>query len=115
MKYVALIYQGNAQERQAALSEEEQKQVYAEYQGINETPGVTPVPPLGPAENATTVRIEDGKTLITDGPFIGMKEAVGGAFILEADDLDAAIEVAARVPAARYGGAVEIRPSEVYW
>jgi hypothetical protein len=65
-------------------------------------------------ENATTVRVEGGKTVTTDGPFAGMKEAVGGWFILEADDLDAAIEVAARVPAARYGGAVEIRPSEVY-
>jgi hypothetical protein len=115
MKYVALIYQGDAQERQAALSEEEQKQVYADYQAINEAPGVTPFPPLGPAENATTVRVEDGRTLITDGPYMAMKEAIGGAFILEADDLDAAIEVAARVPAARYGGAVEIRPSEVYW
>jgi hypothetical protein len=50
------------------------------------------------------VRVGGGKTLTTDGPFVGMKEAVGGAFILEADDLDAAIEVAARVPAARYGG-----------
>jgi hypothetical protein len=115
MKYVMLIYQGDAQERQAALSEEEQKQVYADYQGINETPGVTPVPPMGLAENATTVRVEGGRILTTDGPFVGMKEAVGGLFILEADDLDAAIEVAARVPAARYGGAVEIRPSEVYW
>ena len=71
--------------------------------------------PMGLPENATTVRVEDGKTLTTDGPFVGMKEAVGGWFILEADDLDAAIEVAARVPAARYGGAIEIRPSEVYW
>ena len=115
MKYVMVIYQGEAQERQAALAEEEQKQVYADYQGINEMPGVTPVPPLGPAENATTVRVERGKILTTDGPFVGMKEAVGGLFILEADNLDAAIEVAARVPAARYGGAVEIRPSEVYW
>jgi hypothetical protein len=115
MKYVVLIYQGDALERQAALPEEEQKQVWAGYQGINETPGVTSVPPLGPAENATTVRVEGGRTLTTDGPFAGMKEAVGGAFILEADNLDAAIEVAARVPAARYGGAVEIRPSEVYW
>jgi hypothetical protein len=115
MKYVMLIYQGDALERQAALSEDERKQVGADYQGINETPGVTSLPPLGLAENATTVRVEDGKTLTTDGPFVGMKEAVGGAFILEADDLDAAIEVAARVPAARYGGAVEIRPSEVYW
>ena len=115
MKYVMLIFQGDAQERQAALSEEEQKQVYADYQGINQTPGVTPGLPMGLPENATTVRVEDGKTLVTDGPFIGMKEAIGGIFILEADDLDAAIGLAARVPAARYGGAVEIRPSEVYW
>jgi hypothetical protein len=115
MKYVMVIYQGEAQERQAALGEAEQKQVYADYQGINEMPGVTPLPPMGTAENATTVRVESGKLLTTDGPFVGMKEAVGGLFILEADNLDAAIEVAARVPAARYGGAVEIRPSEVYW
>ncbi|MFI6284416.1 YciI family protein [Streptomyces sp. NPDC051018] len=115
MKYVVLIYQGTAQERQAALSEEEQKQVYADYNGINQTPGVTPGPPLGRPENATTVRVEGGKTLTTDGPFVGMKESLGGIFVLEADDLDAAIELAARVPAARYGGAVEIRPSEVSW
>jgi len=115
MKYIMLIYQGDALERQAALPEEEQKQVYADYEGINQTPGVTPGLPMGLPQNATTVRVEGGKTLTTDGPFVGMKEAVGGWFILEADDLDAAIEVAARVPAARYGGAVEIRPSEVYW
>jgi hypothetical protein len=115
MKYVMLIYQGSALERQAALPEDEQKQVYADYQGINETPGVASGPPMGLPENATTVRVEGGKTLTTDGPFVGMKEAVGGFFILEADDLDAAIEVASRVPAARYGGGVEIRPSEVYW
>jgi hypothetical protein len=115
MKYVMLIYQGIALERQAALSDEEQKQVYADYGAINETPGVTPGPPMGLPENATTVRVEGGKTLTTDGPFVGMKEAIGGFFVLEADDLDAAIEVAARVPAARYGGAVEIRPAETYW
>ena len=115
MKYIMLVYQGPAIERQAALSDDEQKQVHADYQGINETPGVTAMPPLGLAENATTVRVEGGRTLTTDGPYVGMKEAVGGWFILEADNLDAAIEVAARVPAARYGGAVEIRPSEVYW
>jgi hypothetical protein len=115
VKYVMVIYQGDALERQAALAEEERQQVYADYQGINEMPGVTSVPPMGLPENATTVRVEGGKTLTTDGPFVGMKEAVGGLFVLEADDLDAAIEVAARVPAARYGGAVEVRPSEVYW
>ena len=88
------------------------RQVYADYQGINQTPGVTPGLPMGLPQNATTVRVEGGKTLTTDGPFVGIKEAVGGWFILEADDLDAAIELAARVPAARYGGAVEIRASE---
>lgn len=115
MQYIMLIYQGDALERQATLSEDEQKQVYADYQGINQIPGVSNVPPMGLPQNATTVRVDGGQTLVTDGPFVGMKEAVGGLFILEADDLDAAIEVAARVPAARYGGAIEIRPSEVYW
>jgi len=115
MKYIVLIYQGAALERQAALPEDEQKQVYADYQGLNQTPGVTPGLPMGLPENATTVRVDGGQTLTTDGPFAGAGQAVGGWFILEADDLDAAIEVAARVPAARYGGAVEIRPSEVYW
>jgi hypothetical protein len=115
MKFVMLIYQGAALERQAALPEEEQNQVYADYQGINQTPGVTPGLPMGLPDTATTVRVEGGKTLTTSGPFVGTKEAVSGWFILEADNLDAAIEVAGRVPAARYGGAVEIRPSEVYW
>jgi hypothetical protein len=114
MKYVALIYQGDALERQAALSEAEKKQVYADYQGINETPGVTSGPPMGLPQNATTVRVEGGKVLTTDGPFIGMKEAVGGFFVIEADDLDAAIEVAAKVPAASMGGAIEIRPVQEY-
>jgi hypothetical protein len=110
-----LIYQGASSEEYAALSEEEQKQVYADYEAINKTPGVTPGVPMGLPENATTVRVEGGKTLTTDGPFVGMKEAVGGWFVLEADDLDAAIEVAARVPAARLGGAIEIRPAQTYW
>ena len=89
MKYVMLIYQGTALEEQAGLPEEEQKKVYADYQGINQTPGVTPGPPMGLPQSATTVRVEGGKTLTTDGPFVEMKEAVGGWFILEAEDLDA--------------------------
>jgi len=115
VKYVMLIYQGAALERQAALPEQEQQQVYADYQAINETPGVSPGLPMGLPQKATTVRVEDGKTVTREGPFIGVNEAIGGWFILEADNLEAAIEVAARVPAARYGGAVEIRASEVYW
>ncbi len=94
----------------ATLSEDEQKAVYAAYQAINETPGVTPGVQLQPPETATTVRVQDGKTLTTDGPFVEIKEAIGGYLIFEADDLDAAIELAARIPAARMGGAIEVRP-----
>jgi hypothetical protein len=119
LKYVMLVYQGSAplpgSDASAALSEEEKKQIYADYAAVTKTPGVTPGLPLGLPENATTVCVQDGRTLTTDGPFVGMKEAVGSYFVLEADDLDAAIELAARVPAARLGGAIEIRPCEMYW
>src|SRR5690242_3271775 len=115
MKYLMLIHQGttptpNTPDEWARLSEDEQKSVFADYQTINQTPGVTPGLQLDSPETATTVRVEDGRTLTTDGPFVAVKEALGGYFLLEADDLDAAIELAARVPAARMGGAVEVRP-----
>lgn len=119
MQYVMLIIQGSTPlpgtEAWDTLSEAEQQQVYADYAALNQTEGVTPGLPLGTPENATTVRVADGKALTTDGPFVDTKEAIGGFFTLEADDLDAAIEVAAKVPAARLGGAVEIRPVEQYW
>jgi hypothetical protein len=119
MKYVMLIHQGSTPlpgtPEWDSLPEEEQKQVYADYGALNETPGVTPGLPLALPQNATTVRVEDGKTLVSDGPFVAVKEALGGYFVFEADDLDAAIELASRVPAARLGGAIEIRPSEAYW
>ena len=115
MKYVLLIHQGdtptpNHPEDWARLSQEEQNQVFADYQAINQTPGVTPGFGLDDPSTATTVRVEDGKTLTTDGPFVETKEALGGYLIFEADDLDAAIELAATIPAARYGGAIEVRP-----
>jgi hypothetical protein len=115
MKYMLLIHLGTAPtprdpEAWGRLSEEEQKAVYADYQAINQTPGVTPGAQLEPPETATTVRLEDGRTLTTDGPFVAVKEALGGYLFYEADDLDAAIELAARIPAARLGGAVEVRP-----
>ena len=65
---------------------------------------------LQPPESATTVRVEDGEALTVEGPLVETKDALDGYFILEADDLDAAIDVASRVPAARMGGAIEIRP-----
>jgi hypothetical protein len=116
MKYALLIHHGDAaspddSEAWGKLSEDEQRQVYADYQAINETPGVTPNEfRLGPPDAATTVRVEDDKTLVTDGPFVSVKEAVAGWLVYEADDLDAAIELASRIPAARMGGGIEIRP-----
>src|SRR6186997_3458187 len=108
MKYMLLIHHGVPKWEQ--LSEDEQKQVYADYQAINQTLGVTPGVWMDPPETATTVRVENGRTLATDGPFVAVKEALGGYLFFEADDLDAAIELAARIPAARMGGAIEIRP-----
>jgi len=115
MKYMLLIHQGDTPtprdpEAWGRLSEEEQQAVYADYQAINQTPGVTPGEQLADPETATTVRVEDGKTLTTDGPFVEIKEAIGGYLFFEADDLDAAIELASRIPAARLGGAIEVRP-----
>src|ERR687885_339433 len=91
------------------LPEDEQKEIQAGWAALNQTRGVTPGLGLQPPETATTVRVQDGRTLTTDGPFVETKEALDGYFILEADDLDAAIEVASRVPAASMGGAVEVR------
>jgi hypothetical protein len=115
MRYMLLIHHGDTptpsdSDAWAGLSEDEQKQVVADYQAINKTPGVTPGLWMEDPANATTVRVEDGKTLTTDGPFVAVKEALGGYLFFEADDIDAAIELAARIPAARLGGAVEVRP-----
>ena len=115
MKYLLLIHQGDtptprSPEAWATLSEDEQKAVFADYQAINQAPGVTPGLGLDAPETATTVRVQDGKTLTTDGPFVDTKEALGGFYLVEADDLDGALEIAARIPAARLGGSVEVRP-----
>ena len=114
MKYLMLIYQGTTptpgSEGWEQLSEAEQGEIFAAYRELNETPGVTPGQGMQPAEMATTVRVDDGRTLTTDGPFAELKEAIGGYLTFEADDLDAAIALAARIPAARLGGAIEIRP-----
>jgi len=114
MKYMLLIHQGTTPlpgtEAWDRLSQEEQGAVYAAYKAVNETPGFTPGEQMQSPETATTVRVQDGKTLTTDGPFVELKEAIGGFLFFEADDLDAAIELASRIPAARLGGAIEVRP-----
>src|SRR5215218_7239139 len=116
MKYVLLIHQGDTPtpdnpDAWNKLSEDEQRGVFAAYGEVNQTPGVTPADVrLASPETATTVRVDDEKTLTTDGPFVSVKEALGGWLVYEADDLDAAIELASKIPAARMGGAIEVRP-----
>jgi len=115
MQYILLIHQGTSPtpldpEAWAALPADEQQAIYAAYKEVNQTPGVTPGLGLQKPETATTVRVKDGKTLTTDGPFVDTKEALNGYLVFEAPDLDAAIELAAKIPAARLGGAIEIRP-----
>ena len=107
MRYALLIYTGT---RREDLPEEEQQSVLDEYLALLREPGVLGAEQLQPAETATTVRVQDGKTLTTDGPFADTKEILGGLYLLEADDLDVALDLAARIPAARMGGAVEVRP-----
>jgi hypothetical protein len=114
MRYMLLIHQGTTPlpgtPAWDGLTEDEQGAVYAAYKALTETPGVSPGLQLQPPETATTVRVQDGRTLTTDGPFVELKEAIGGYLLFEADDLDAAIELAARIPAASMGGAIEVRP-----
>jgi hypothetical protein len=114
MKYMLLIHQGTTplpgSPEWEGLSEAEQGSVYAAYQAINEDPHATSGVRMQPPETATTVRVQGGQTLTTDGPFVEVKEALGGYLFYEADDLDAAIELAARIPAASMGGAIEVRP-----
>ena len=114
MKYMLLIHQGETPVPGTPewdnLSEDERKRIPADYQAVNSTPGVTPGAWMEPPELATTVRVDGDKTLTTDGPFVAVKEALGGYLFYEADDLDAAIELASRSRLRGMGGAVEIRP-----
>jgi len=97
----------------ATLSDDEQKAIYRDYGALNNSPGVSPGLTLGLPKDATTVQVKDGETAIRKGPYLS--DGAGGYFIFEADDLDAAIDLASRIPAARHGGAIEIRPVATYW
>src|SRR5262245_59748563 len=107
MKYLMLIHHGDSptpgSDAWDALSEDEQNQIFADWQALNENPKVTPGERLETPEMSTTVRVTDGETLTTDGPFVAVKEALNGWAIIDADDIDQAIEVAASVPSARLG------------
>lgn len=108
MQYALLIY--HTPGALEALSPREQEQVSREYWAIRGEPEVVGGAALHPVETATTVRHRDGKMLVTDGPFADTKEIFGGFYLLEAENLDEATKVAARIPAVRLGGSVEIRP-----
>ena len=107
MRYALLIYRrpGAAE----ALSADEQEADHRQYMDLKKLPGIVGGAALHPVETATTVRVQDGQTLVTDGPFADTKEIFAGFYLLEADDLDQATEIAAKIPAVRHGS-VEIRP-----
>src|SRR5438067_2458562 len=117
MKFVLLVYQGSTPlpgtDRWKPLSEAEQKQIYADYAELNKTAGVTPGLPLGLPDAAKTVQVREGKTHVKNGTYL--TEGAAGYAVYEAESMEAAIALAARIPAARLGGAVEIRPAEKYW
>ena len=110
MKYALLIYSAEAGDTFESLPESEQQAIRGEYTALAQLPSTLGGEQLQPGATATTVRVQGGKTLTTDGPFVTIKEALGGYLFFDADDLDAAIELASRIPAARLGGAVEVRP-----
>ena len=119
MQFVLMIYQGTTPlpntDAWNTLSSHEQKKIYADYAKLNATPGLTPGLPLGLPENAKTVRVDSGQTVTVDGPYVDSNGAVAGYAVFEADDLDTAIDLASRIPAARHGGAIEVRPVGTYW
>lgn len=110
MQYLMLINLGPKARDYRNLSADEQRELAAGFQALNQTPGVTPGLGLQPPAAATTVRVQDGTAVRSEGPFVDAAQALDGYFILEAGDLDAAIDVASSVPATKLGGAVEIRP-----
>jgi hypothetical protein len=108
MKYAMLIYaQPGSMD---GFSDDERQAITAEYMAVGADPGIVAGEQLMPIDTATTVRVSDGQTLTTDGPFADTKEVFAGYYLLEADNLDKAIELAGRIPAARMGGSVEVRP-----
>lgn len=114
MKYVLLIYQPD-QFDPKSLPPEEHAAIGKEYGAISGDPRVEPGLPLGHLKDAVTVRVHEGATDAASGPYVSDAGAVGGYMVLEAATREEAIEMAARIPAARLGGAVEVRPAQAYW
>jgi hypothetical protein len=110
MKYALLIHPGDGRAEFDRLDPEAKQEIVREFLAIADEPGVEGGHQLHPPDTATTVQVREGRTLTTDGPFIEAKEAIGGLMIYNAPDLDAAIELAARIPTLRLGATIEVRP-----
>lgn len=115
MQYLLLIYEN--EKIQAGYTAEQRQQLFAEYgaftEDIKASKAMVAGDALEPVSTATTVRIREGKTMTVDGPFAETKEQLGGYYLIEAENLDAAVKIAARIPAAKTGS-VEVRPVMVW-
>ena len=110
MRYLLQVYFNDARERLEQLPETQREAVVAEYVAFFRSPEIRDGNQLQPPVTATTVRIVDDETERASGPFSGSGEPLGGYYLVEVSDLDAAVALAERIPAARMGGAVEVRP-----
>lgn len=110
MRYLLQIYSAGMTDAFERLPAGEQEAMREELRAEGRLPGVVLAARLAPVQTTRTVRVANGRTLLTDGPFIDAKEHVGGFCVLEAEDLDAALQIAARNPIARLGGAIDVRP-----
>ncbi len=108
MKYAILIYSDEARDTFEQLSEAEQQSIMSEYFALSDE--ALDGAQLQPGATATTVRVDNGSVLTTDGPYAETKELLGGFYLIDVADLDAALDFAGRIPAARMGGLVEVRP-----
>jgi hypothetical protein len=108
MRYALLVY--NNRKTIDALDESQREAMADGYYAVGDLPGYLSRLRLKDVDTATTVRTEDGKPIVTDGPFADTKEVFGGIFLIDAKNLDDAVEFAAQIPSARLGGCVEIRP-----
>jgi hypothetical protein len=115
MQYLLMIYSNEAEvnKMDAATGQKMMDEYGAFTQSIVQSGNFKAGDRLQPAATATTVRVRDGKTLTTDGPFAETREQLGGYYLVEAKDLDAALAIAARIPGARLGS-IEVRPIWVY-
>ena len=111
MQVMALLY--GDESRRDAFSDEEREAVYAQYRAFAEDSGMAGVivagGELASTRDATTVRVRDGESLVTDGPYAEVKEALGGYFVFECESMDEAVDYAAKIPGAQHG-AIEVRP-----